>query len=160
MCIRDRFNRQDVLNYIESSARESKERVAALQKEAEEAKQAGEAARREADAAKGREEDVYKRQVLNKGSSRAGAQNQGHRIGGEEELEKGGLLHRLLGDDVSQVAYHPRTQEENGAALDEAQERPSGLIEKMEAGEAGDQIQGVAEHCLLYTSIRWIPPSQ
>ena len=35
------FNRQDVLNYIESSARESKERVAALQKEAEEAKQAG-----------------------------------------------------------------------------------------------------------------------
>ena len=38
------FNRQDVLNYIESSARESKERVAALQKEAEEAKQAGEAA--------------------------------------------------------------------------------------------------------------------
>ena len=39
------FNRQDVLTYIESSARESKERVAALQQEAEEAKQAGEAAR-------------------------------------------------------------------------------------------------------------------
>ena len=56
------FNRQDVLNYIESSARESKERVAALQKEAEEAKQAGEAARREADAAKGRE-DVLKRDL-------------------------------------------------------------------------------------------------
>lgn len=30
--------------------------------------------------------------------------------------------------------------------FDEAQERPSGLVEKMEAGEAGDQIQGVAEH--------------
>ena len=56
------FNRQDVLNYIESSARESKERVAALQKEAEEAKQAGEAARREVDAAKGRE-DVLKRDL-------------------------------------------------------------------------------------------------
>lgn len=49
------FNRQDVLNYIETSAKEGKERITALEKEGEEVRKARDAAQQEVAEAKAHE---------------------------------------------------------------------------------------------------------